>query len=58
MSLVSQEMFRLSRLFPSLNCVTNPYTCCLAGLTITTVSGQSVTDLLRNSRLKVTVSLL
>ena len=45
---------RQSGPYPSLACVTNPYTCCLAGRTITTVSGQSITDLLRNSRLKVT----
>jgi len=43
---------RQSGPYPSLACVTNPYTCCLAGRTITTVSGQSITDLLRNSRLK------
>ena len=44
---------RQAGLYPSLACVTNPYTCCLAGLTITTVSGESVTDLVRNSRLEV-----
>ena len=44
---------RQAGLYPSLACVTNPYTCCLAGLAITTVSGESVTDLVRNSRLEV-----
>lgn len=51
MSLVSQEMFRLSRLFPSLNCVTNPYTCWVGGRVITAVSGQSITDIMRNTSL-------
>jgi len=43
---------RQAGLYPSLSCVTNPYTCCLAGRRITTVSGQTITDLMRNCSVK------
>ena len=40
--------------FPTLATVTNPYTCSLAGRLIITVAGQTITDILRNSSIKVT----
>ena len=39
---------------PTLATVTNPYTCSLAGRLIITVAGQTITDILRNSSIKVT----
>ena len=47
---------RQSGPYPSLACVTNPYTCTLAGRTIMVVSGQTIADILRNSTIKVILS--
>ena len=44
---------KLSSQFPSLRTRTNPYTCSLAGRIITTVAGQTIKDIMRNSRIKV-----
>ena len=52
---LNKEMFRLAGLFPSLNCVTNPYTCTLAGKAVMVVSGQTIADILRNSTIKVII---
>ena len=49
-------MFRQAGLYPTLSCVTNPYTCTLAGRTIMVVSGQTIADILRNSTIKVILS--
>ena len=49
---------KLSSQFPSLRTVTNPYTCSLAGRIITTVDGQTITDVMRNSRIKVGADML
>ena len=46
-------MFRRAGLLPTLACVTNPYSCALAGRSILTVSGQTIADILRNSTIKV-----
>ena len=46
-------MFRRAGLYPTLACVTNPYSCALAGTSILTVSGQTITDILRNSTIQV-----
>ena len=48
---LNKEMFRLAGLFPSLNCVTNPYTCLVSGRVVTAVSGETITDMVRNSSL-------
>lgn len=45
-------MFRRAGLLPTLACVTNPYSCALAGRSILTVSGQTIADILRNSTIK------
>ena len=50
---LAQKWLRLAGQFPSLSCRTNPYTCRLAGRTITTVAGQSIRDVMRFSRIKV-----
>ena len=45
---------RQAGMFPTLSTVTNPYTCSLAGRLITCVAGQTITDIMRNSNIKVT----
>ena len=44
---------RQAGLFPTLSTVTNPYTCSLAGRLIITVAGETITDIMRNSSIKV-----
>lgn len=46
-------MFSKAGLYPTLSCVTNPYSCSLAGRNILSVSGQTIADILRNSTLTV-----
>ena len=46
-------MFSSAGLYPTLACVTNPYSCTLAGRSILVVSGQTIADILRNSTLAV-----
>ena len=46
-------VFRQAGMFPTLATVTNPYTCSLAGRLITSVSGQTITDIIRNSSIEV-----
>ena len=46
-------MFRRAGLLPTLACVTNPYSCSLAGRSVLSVSGQTIADILRNSTIKV-----
>ena len=48
-------MFRQAGLYPTLSCVTNPYTCTLAGRAVMVVSGQPIADILRNSTIKVII---
>jgi len=45
-------MFRNAGLYPTLSCVTNPYSCTLAGRSIMSVSGQTIMDILRNSTIE------
>ena len=46
-------MFRRAGLLPTLACVTNPYSCSLAGRSVLSVSGQTIADILRNSTIEV-----
>ena len=46
-------MFSRAGLLPTLACVTNPYSCSLAGRSVLSVSGQTIADILRNSIIKV-----
>lgn len=45
-------MFRRAGLLPTLACVSNPYSCSLAGRSVLSVSGQTIADILRNSTIK------
>ena len=46
-------MLSRAGLLPTLACVTNPYSCSLAGRSVLSVSGQTIADILRNSTIKV-----
>ena len=47
-----KNYLRYAGLFPTLNTVTNPYTFSLAGRIITTVAGQTITDVMRYSSIR------
>ena len=49
---LAKGSLRLSSQFPSLRTVTNPYTFRLADRIITTVAGQAIKDIMRNTRIK------